>query len=200
MIAAVSRDDGLAVALEHDVYLAALTEWETGAGVGAESMLYVSVGTGVASRLFTRRGTERGRSNLAGEMGYMPAGDGDRRLESVASARAMSDAYRARSGRQLTARQIAAAAAAGDPVAAEVWSEAMDAIAQGIATAVCLQVPEIVVVGGGLCNAGQALLDTLGPRIATRLEPLRDAPPTVLAAHGADSGIIGAALLGGLRA
>ena len=198
VIAAVSPSCGLPVALEHDVYLAALAEWETGAAVGAESMLYVSVGTGVASRLFTRSGSERGHANLAGEMGYMPVGDGERRLESVASARAMSDAYRARSGRQLTARQIPAAAAGGDPVAADVWSEAMDALAQGISAAVCLQDPEIVVVGGGVCNAGRALLDTLGPRLATRLEPLRDPPRTVLAAHGADSGIIGAALLGGL--
>ena len=199
VVAALRGDHGLPLALEHDVYLAALAEWETGAGVCSESMLYVSVGTGVASRLFTRSGTERGHANLAGEMGYMPVGDGNRRLESVASARAMADAYRARSGRRLTARQIAAAAE-DDPVAAGVWFEAIDALAQGIAAAVCLQDPEIVVVGGGVCNAGQALLGPLGSRIATRLKPLRDAPPTVLAAHGADSGIVGAALLGGLRA
>lgn len=200
VIAAVSRGDGPPVALEHDVYLAALGEWEAGAGVGAESMLYVSVGTGVASRLFTRSGSERGHANLAGEMGYMPVGDGERRLESVASARAMSHAYRAKSGRQLTARQIAAAIASGDRVAADVWSEAMDALAQGIAAAVCLQDPEIVVVGGGVCNAGRALLDTLDARLATRLGPLRDPPRTVLAAHDADSGIVGAALFGGLWA
>ena len=200
VVAALSGDHGLPIALEHDVYLAALAEWETGAGIGAESMLYVSVGTGVASRLFTRNGTERGHTNLAGEMGYLPVGDGDRRLESVASARAMSDAYRARSGRRLTAQQVAAAAEDGDPVATEVWSAAIDALAHGIAVAVCLQDPEIVVVGGGVCNAGQALLDALGPQVATRIEPLRDAPQTVLAVHGADSGIIGAALLGGLRA
>ena len=200
VVAALSGDHGLPIALEHDVYLAALAEWETGTGVGAESMLYVSVGTGVASRLLTRHGTERGHADLAGEMGYMPVGDGNRRLESVASARAISDAYRARSGRRLTARQVAAEAEQGDPMAAEVWLEAMDALAHGIAAAVSLQDPEMVVVGGGVCNAGQALLDALVPRIATRLEPLRDAPPTVLAMHGADSGIIGAALLGGLRA
>ena len=106
----------------------------------------------------------------------------------------MSDAYRARSGRRLSARQIAAAAEDGDPVAAEVWFEAMDALARGIATAVCLQDPDVVVVGGGVGNAGRALLGALSPRIATWLEPLRDAPPTVVAVHGAHSGIVGAAL------
>ena len=131
VVASLRGDHGLPIALEHDVYAAALAEWETGAGIGAESMFYVSVGTGVAGRLFTRSGTERGHANLAGEMGFMPLGDGNRWLESVASGRAMSDAYRARSGRRLTAQQIAAAAEDGDPVAAEVWFEAMDALARG---------------------------------------------------------------------
>ena len=199
VLAAVGGGHGLEVSLEHDVYLAALAEWETGAGVGAESMLYVSIGTGVSSRLLTRHGTERGHTNLAGEMGFIPLADGNH-LESVASGRAMSDAYRRETGRMLTAEQIAAAAADGVPAAARVWSEALDALAHGIAAAVCLQDPEIVIVGGGMSTAGQPLLEALDPRIATRLEPLRDAPPTVLAVHGADSGIIGAALLGGLRA
>ncbi len=193
VVAGLGPGLGLAVAIDHDVYLAALAEWETGAGVRAESMLYVSVGTGVASRLFSRGGTERGRANLAGEMGFMPVGDGTRLLESVASARAMSDAYRRQTGRPATVEQILATAE-DDPTAARVWAEAMDALAQGVAAAVCLQDPEIVVVGGGVSNAGRQLLDALNPRLAALLEPLRDPPATALAAHGPDSGIIGAAL------
>ena len=196
--AGVGRCCGLSIAVEHDVYLAALAEWQTGAGVGAESMLYVSVGTGVASRLFTRTGTERGGANLAGEMGFIPVGGGARPLESVASGRAMCDSYRRETGRAASVEQIIAAGA-DDPVAARVWAEAMDALAQGIATAVCLQDPDVVVVGGGVSNAGRELLDALDPRIAALLEPLRGPPQTALAAHGADSGIVGAALHGGLR-
>ena len=193
VIAGLGPGLGLAVAVDHDVYLAALAEWETGAGVRAESMLYVSMGTGVASRLFNRDGTECGRANLAGEMGFMPVGDGTRRLESVASARAMSDAYRRQTGRPATAEQILATAE-DDPTAARVWAEAMDALAQGVAAAVCLQDPETVVMGGGVSNAGQQLLDALDPRLAALLAPLREPPATALAAHGSDSGIIGAAL------
>ena len=195
VIAGLGPDLGLPVAVEHDVFLAALAEWETGAGIEAESMLYVSVGTSVASRLFTQHGTERGNANLAGEMGFMPVGDGARRLESVASARAMSDAYYRQTGRPATVAQIIATAT-NDPSAARVWSDAMDALAQGVAAAVCLQDPEIVVVGGGVSNAGQELLDALNSRLAARLAPLREPPPTVIATHGADSGIIGAALHG----
>ena len=194
VLAAVRGSHGLPVVLEHDVYLAALAEWETGAGVGAGSMLYVSVGTGVASRLVTEHGIGRGHANLAGEMGFMPVGDGARRLESVASGRAMSDAYHRLAGRSLTAEQIVDAAGHSDPVAVQVWSAAMDALAQGIATAVCLQDPEIVVIGGGVSTAGQVLLNGLDPRITALMEALREPPPTVLAAHGAHSGIVGAAL------
>ena len=196
VLAAVRGDHGLPVALEHDVYLAALAEWGTGSGVGAGSMLYVSVGTGVASRLVTGHGIERGHNNLAGEMGFMPAGDGARWLESVASGRAMSDAYRRMAGRSLTVEQIVVAAEHGDPAAVQVWSEAMDALAHGITAAVCLQDPEVVVVGGGVSTAGQVLLDDINPRITALMEALREPPPMVLAAHGANSGIIGAALLG----
>ena len=199
VIAGLDRDLWLPVAVEHDVYLAARAEWETGAGVGTGSMLYVSVGTGVASSLLTRSGTERGSANLAGEMGFMPVSGSTRRLEAIASGQAISDAYRLQAGRSLTVEQIVAAAS-DDPTAARVWAEAMDALAHGIAAAVCLQDPEIVVVGGGVSKAGRVLLDALDERIAALLAPLRDPPPVVIAAHGTDSGIIGAALHGGMRA
>ena len=191
--AEVGQDLGLPVVLEHDVYLAALAEWETGSGVSAESMLYVSVGTGVAARLFTRVGTNRGNSNLAGEMGFMPIGAEGQPLESVASARAMSEAFSQETGVSVTAEQIIAASP-GDPVAARIWSEALNALAQGVAAAVCLDDPEIVVLGGGLANAGDVLLNALEPRLASFLAPLRDSPQLAVAAHGDRSGIIGAAL------
>ena len=186
--------DGLAppVAVEHDVYLGALAEWETGAGVGAESMLYVSVGTGVAARLFTSTGTYRGSLELAGEMGFLPVGDSNRPLESVGSARAMSAAYRHRTGREATLEEIVELLEE-DVDAAQVWSTGTDALARGIAAAICLQDPGLVVIGGGVSQAGAVLLDSLAERLQTLLSTLRDPPPIALAAHGADSGVVGAA-------
>ena len=111
--AGLGRDLGLPVVLDHDVYLGARAEWETGRGVGAASMLYVSVGTGVASRHFTLTGTERGSSRLAGEMGFVPVGSDSRPLEQEASGRAISDAYRRETGRALSVAQIVAAIGRG---------------------------------------------------------------------------------------
>ncbi len=193
--AVVGQDLGLPVAMEHDVYLAALAEWETGRGVGAESMLYVSVGTGVASRLFTVAGTDRGSSYLAGEMGFIPVGGSHRPLERLASGRGISDAYRRETGQTLSVARIVASSSE-DPVAARVWSTAMDALAQGLAAAVCLADPKIIVLGGGVSNAGDRLVEDLQPRIAALLAPLRPAPELALAAHGDRSGIVGAALHG----
>ena len=195
--AEVGRGLGLPVVLDHDVYLAARAEWKTGRGVGAASMLYVSIGTGVASRHFTLAGTERGGSQLAGEMGFVPVGSDSRPLETVASGRAISDAYRRQTGRALSVAQIVASLSS-DPVAARVWSTAMDALAHGLATGVCLTDPEIVVLGGGLSNAGPELLEAVRPRLETLLAPLRPPPPVTLAVHGDLSGLVGAALHGGL--
>lgn len=195
--AEVGRGLGLPVVLDHDVYLGARAEWETGRGVGAASMLYVSVGTGVASRHFTFAGTERGGSQLAGEMGFVPVGRDSLPLERVASGRAISDAYRRETGRVRSVARIVASLSE-DRIAAQVWSTAMDALAQGLATGVCLIDPEIVVLGGGLSNAGRELLEAVGPRLDALLAPLRPAPPVALAVHGDLSGVVGAALHAGL--
>ena len=126
-------------------------------------------------------------------MGFVPVGDHSRPLEQVASGRAISDAYRRETGRALSVAQIIAVLSE-DPVAARVWSTAMDALAHGLATGVCLSDPEIVVLGGGLSNAGLDLIEGVGPRLEALLAPLRHSPPIALAAHGDLSGVVGAAL------
>lgn len=192
----LGRGLGLPVRLEHDVYLAASAEWETGSGVGADSMLYVSVGTGVAARLFTEGGTERGSAHMAGEMGFIPVRRHERPLESVASAAAMQVRYQNHTGRSKAAAEIISDAP-HDPAAAQVWSDALDALAHGLSAAVCLHDPGIVVIGGGLSNAGGELLTALESRLASLLDLLRAPPRLMLASHGDQSGVIGAALHGG---
>jgi N-acetylglucosamine-6-phosphate deacetylase len=193
VIAAVRRGLKVPVVVEHDVYAAALAEWHTGAGVGAESMLYVSIGTGIAVRFFTSAGTARGSTGLAGEMGFMPVGSDNHLLESVASGRAIRDSYYRETGQHLTAAQIIAAVP-DDPAADRVWNEATDSLAQGIVASVCLLDPQIVVIGGGVSNARAELFSALSPRITALLKPLREPPPMASAVHGALSGVIGAAL------
>ena len=84
--------------------------------------------------------------------------------------------------------------AAGEPAASAVWAEAVDALADGLHTAVTLNDPEVVVVGGGLAEAGDSLLVPLDAALAAKLTFQRK-PAMVRAALGDEAGCLGAGLL-----
>jgi glucokinase len=94
----------------------------------------------------------------------------------------------------VTAARVAERAAAGDPVARRVWQETIDALADGLLTGLALFDPEVVVVGGGLAEAGGSLLDPLRDALRARLTFHRE-PSLVRAALGDEAGCLGAALL-----
>ncbi|MFL5800630.1 MAG: ROK family protein, partial [Roseiflexaceae bacterium] len=94
---------------------------------------------------------------------------------------------------QLTARDVAVAAAQGDPLACAVWDEAMLWLGLGVAAAANLLDPGRVVIGGGLTRAGPLLLDPVRQIVAARaLDP---AVEVVLAALGDEVGVLGGAAL-----
>ncbi|MBB2913248.1 glucokinase [Streptosporangium becharense] len=95
----------------------------------------------------------------------------------------------------VTAERIAALTAAGDPVAREVWDDAVEALSLALATYTLLLDPSVIVLGGGLAEAGPLLSDPLTERLRGRLS-FRDAPPLRHAALGVNAGMLGAALLG----
>jgi glucokinase len=75
-----------------------------------------------------------------------------------------------------------------------VWDRAVAALAAGLANAILLLDPARIVVGGGLAEAGAALLDPLAAAVAERVT-LGAVPPIVGAELGAEAGCRGAALL-----
>jgi glucokinase len=90
---------------------------------------------------------------------------------------------------------VLARAANGDPIACRVFDEAIEALARALLCYTVLLDPALIVVGGGLSLAGPQLLDPLGAKLTETL-PWRSAPALAPARFGADSGRIGAALLG----
>src|SRR5690606_41266373 len=84
---------------------------------------------------------------------------------------------------------------ADDPLATEVWDEAVEALSRALATYTLLLDPAMIVLGGGLSQAGPALFDPVRTRLVKRLS-FREAPPLLPAALGVDAGMLGAALLG----
>ncbi|MGV9325656.1 ROK family protein [Streptosporangium sandarakinum] len=98
-------------------------------------------------------------------------------------------------GTPVTAEQVAALTAAGDPVATQIWGEAVEALALSLTTYTLLLDPSVIVLGGGLAESGPLLSDPLSGRLRELLT-FREAPPIRPAALGVSAGMLGAALLG----
>ncbi|GAB3856799.1 hypothetical protein GCM10029963_53790 [Micromonospora andamanensis] len=94
----------------------------------------------------------------------------------------------------VTAAEVAARAAAGEELATRVWREAVEALADGLATGQALYDVETIVLGGGLAQAGAGLFDPLRVALRDRLTFHRE-PRLVPAVLGDEAGCLGAALL-----
>jgi predicted NBD/HSP70 family sugar kinase len=162
---------GLQTIFENDVDLAAVAEHAHGHGRGAHSMAFVSIGTGVGMGLVIDGQLHRGSHGAAGEIGYLPLGEGEgldardarRRgqLEASVSAAGVVRAARRRGGKvagkgpptALTARRVFAAAAAGEPWAVSVVATEAVIVAKAIASVIAVVDPELIVLGGGIGRA-----------------------------------------------
>jgi glucokinase len=192
----------LPTALGHDVRAGGLAEARLGAARDRRHVLFVAIGTGIAAASIVDGRASAGAHGAAGELGHVvvrPGGPlcrcGQRGcLEAVASASAVARRYAALTGTPGTAADVVAAYGDGDPVAGRVWRDAVDALADGLATAQALFDAEVIVVGGGLAESGDALLVPLRRTLRDRLTFHRE-PRLVAAALGDEAGCLGAALL-----
>ncbi|WP_406040200.1 ROK family protein [Micromonospora sp. NBC_00898] len=193
---------GLPTALGHDVRAGGLAEARLGAGRGAGHVLFVAIGTGIAAAHVVDGSAAVGAHGAAGEIGHiLVRPDGPRCgcgrpgcLEAVASAAAIGRRYAELAGDPATAAEVADRAAAGEPLAGRVWREAVEALADGLATGQALFDVATIVIGGGLAQAGPRLLDPLRGALRERLTFHRE-PRLVAAALGDEAGCLGAALL-----
>ena len=194
---------GVPVALGHDVRTGGLAEGRIGAGRGADRFLFVPLGTGIAGAIGIDGRVESGAHGFAGEIGHVvvrPGGTlcpcGQRGcLERYASAAAVSEAWAAAGGNpDADAADCARAVAAGDPGARRVWQEAVDALADGLVTALTLLDPRTLIIGGGLAEAGEVLFQPLRDAVRRRVT-FQKLPSIVPAALGDTAGCLGAGLL-----
>jgi len=199
----VSDRLGVPAALGHDVRVGGLAEARLGAGRDERHVLFIAIGTGIAAAHVVDGKAFAGAHGAAGEVGHVivrpggpPCGCGARGcLEAVASAAAVGRRYVELSGiAGVTASDVVARAAAGEALANTVWTEAVEAFADGLLTAQALYDAGIVVLGGGLAESGEALLAPLRIALDARITFHR-VPRIVRAALGDTAGCLGAALL-----
>ena len=193
---------GLPLRVQHDVRTGGLAEFTVGAATGVPNAVFVPIGTGIAAA-FQVDGRPLVAGGFAGEIGHVVVDPGGVPcncgqvgcLETLAAAPAVSRRYTERTGSPATAADVAALLSKGDPDAAAVWSDAVRALGAALAITATLTGPEVVVLGGGLAEAGDALTDPVREDLHARLTFQRK-PRVVRAALGQDAGRAGAALLG----
>ncbi|PSK98271.1 glucokinase [Haloactinopolyspora alba] len=192
---------GCPVAVGHDVRAGGLAEQRVGACRGVANAAFVPVGTGIAAALVVDGVLCRG-DGYAGEVGHIDVGHdlpcacgGQGCLEAIASAAAVTRRYAQRTGAGVSgSRDVADRVRLGDAVAVEVWDEALDALARGLASLVGLVAPEVIAIGGGLGESGELVIEPLERRLRSRLTFHR-VPRLVPAQLGDGAGCVGAGLL-----
>lgn len=201
---------GLPVVLGGDGVCMALGEHWIGAGRRARFLLGMVVSTGVGGGLVLDGAPYTGRTGNAGHVGHMVVEPGGRScpcggygcVETVASGPSMvrwavENGWSAPPGSG--AADLAAAAAAGDPVARRAFDRGADALAAMIASVGAVCDLDLVVIGGGVAKSGPLLFDPVRARLSHYagldfLSGLRVVPAEL----GGSAGLIGAARLAGL--
>jgi glucokinase len=217
---AIAARVALPVVVENDANAAAWAEWRFGAGVGEDNLVAVTLGTGIGGGILVDGQLRRGKWGMAGEFGHMrvmPDGIrcpcGNRGCwEQYASGNALVREARelAASGSPLvadllervggdphdiTGPDVTAAARDGDHTARELLADVGTWLGIGIANLAAALDPGIFVIGGGVSEAGDLLLEPARRAFAGQLVGRGHRPLAriVAARLGARAGLVGAA-------
>jgi predicted NBD/HSP70 family sugar kinase len=194
------------VVLDNDVNLAAV-----GAAVALGcrgDLAYLSVGTGLAAGLVLDGRPRRGAHGAAGEIGHLPVDPqgplcecGQRGcLEVLASGTAIAARWTAADGDLSATSALLAAAAGGDPGAVAVLDDVAGHLAGAVALLAQTVDPEVIVLGGGVAEAGPGLLEAVRRALRSRaarspvLAAIDLANRVALVPDGVHAGALGAAV------
>ncbi len=170
---------GFRVVAGNDATVAALGECWKGGGQGCNSMVMVTLGTGVGGGIIIDGKPVHGSTGAGGEIGHMVLNRNETAkcgcgksgcVEQYCSATGIARLTRLalaendtpstlRSVEKIMAKDVFDAAAAGDSIAQGVLQQVYAYMGEFIANICCVVNPEVVVLGGGVSRAGQVLLD-----------------------------------------
>lgn len=203
------------VRIGNDARVAALGEAVYGAGIGAKSMLMVTLGTGVGGGVVLEGEILSGDSGVAGEIGHMTMDPYETEacscgkkgcLEQYASATGMVRVAKKflaertedsilRHVETLSAKTLWDAAKAGDALAEEITDFVCARLGSAIANAIYIADTERIVIGGGVSTAGELLLEKVQRAYQCNVFSHSRKKTFALAKLGNTAGIQGAAAL-----
>jgi glucokinase len=216
----VAKLIGLPVFVENDANAAAWGEYRFGAGRGFDNLVVVTVGTGIGGGIVLDGKLYRGRYGIGAEFGHMQVVADGRRCgcgqsgcwEQYCSGRALlheareiADVQKDYGARLLQlgdghpegieAPEVTTAANEGDPAARECFEVVGGWLGQGLADLAAVLDPSVFVVGGGVADAGDLLLDPARKRFSAHLTGHTHRPHAEIrhAALGNSAGMVGAA-------
>ena len=194
---------GLPVFVDNDATAAMLAEWRFGAALDCSDALLLTIGTGIGGGMVVNGGLVRGAQGAAAEFGHMtidhdgplcPCGSHGC-LEAFVSGTALAREARAL-GFDMNGAQVSELAHDGHPVARALVTEMGTRLGTGLAGLVNAFNPEVIAVGGGGLALGDLLLNPAREEVARRaLAPSRDLVKIVPTRFGAESGMLGAAVM-----
>jgi len=216
----VAERIGLPVFVDNDANAAMLAEWRFGAARGASDAALLTIGTGIGGGLVVGGALQRGSQGAGAELGHMvvqadgPPCNGNCPnhgcLESVCSGTALAREARRLAG-ELPGSELGRALTAGREISGPLVTDlahdgdaaAIEALAiigrwlgVGVANLVNMLNPDVVVIGGGVIAAGELLLAPARDVVAERaMSPSKEHVRIVAARFGAESGMLGAAVL-----
>jgi glucokinase-like ROK family protein len=215
----LGQELGCPVLVDNDVNIMAMGERQAGVARGADDFLFIKLGTGIGCGVVLAGRVHRGVSGSAGDIGHIRVEDygptcacgnigcleaffGGAALAREATAAAKQHrsqilAELLTANHVLTAEDVGAAAAAGDPVAVEMVREGGRRLGQVIAGLVSFVNPGLIVIGGGVAGLGHTLLAEVRSVVYRRSLPLAtENLAIVLSELGDLAGVIGGARLG----
>jgi N-acetylglucosamine repressor len=215
----LTKEFTLPVFVENDARAMALGETRYGAAVGYDNILCLNVGHGIGSGIIVNGEVYRGKAWAAGEIGHstiITSGPlchcGNRGcLEVMAGGHAIAasairvistgvkTAMRDLIGgdiTRITAKVVSDAAQAGDAAAGDLLREAGTYIGIGLANAVNLLAPEVIVIGGGVALSGEILFAEIRKTVKARaFTTMVSDPPIVPSVLGENASGIGVCAL-----
>lgn len=210
LVPALRKFIGVPFQIDNDANMAAYGEYRHGAGRGTQSLVLLTVGTGIGSGIILEGELWQGKCGFAGELGHItvnPEGDlckcGHRGcLETEASALKIVRDYQALTGTSspVTSRDVYLLAKKGDKAALESFARCAYYLGIGLGIVINFLNPEKILVGGGVVSAGRYLLAPAIMEARRRSHRVSFACCHIeKAVLGNDAGLIGAAAWAGAR-